>query len=126
MEFNDVYILVTILAICSIGLTLSSLSYFRNIYTQKIIFLNKQLTKLNTEEDIIEYRISEFREFNINIKGGELYPPTVRSRFLINTEYNSLVEKHQKHLRLTDKYIRLIVWFYFSSMVLVGIVHIIS
>lgn len=119
MKFNDIYILVTVLVFCSIGMGLSPFLYFRNIYTQKILFLNEHLSRMTNEGEISSFRISNFYSWNIKILGESQYPPTINSKFLKNRDYKALIEEFQAKLTWIEKFVKLIVKIYFTIMTIV-------
>ncbi|MGD1961735.1 MAG: hypothetical protein ACFB2Y_22955 [Fulvivirga sp.] len=117
MSFNNLLILITVLAGWVIGASYFLYISFRNIYTQKLLYLNEKFSKMNSE-DISKHRISDLRKFRFTMEGEERYPPLVKNDYLKNTEYRELVNGlNNRRIRL-DRIIKKTIFGYLGLLLL--------
>ncbi len=85
----------TIVPIWIVVISYIQFTGFRNIYTQKIRFLNEEFSRLS-EDQIGKYRIGKFKKFRQDMQFESLFPPKVIPENLINQEYENLVTKFNR------------------------------
>lgn len=104
MEITELLLLVIVIVYgISILFLIINYNTFRNIYTQKVLFLNDELRKC---KDITKYSISSFKRFRTDIEFEDLYPPNIVSKNLQNANYKALVESFDNYLTTRDRRIK--------------------
>ncbi len=96
---------------------------YRNIYTQKIMYLNNCLSEVKNLEN---FELSSFHEFKIARTGDIDYPPSIVEKYLRNPTYSQLIEsfnKRRSNLKLLG---RNLIFSYLFILVISWLIHIVT
>jgi len=98
-------ILSMVLAIGVVLISYVLFTRFRNVYTQKVLFLNDEFKNLSTEQ-IVRYRIGRAKRFWAKLEFESLYPPKVITEYLVNEEYQNLIDRLSKKQSALPKIVK--------------------
>lgn len=125
MTLDYLLIGITVLHLGIIGVYCFEYKHFRNIYTQKILFLNETFSGMSAQL-IIEYRISGLRSFTITIQGEEPYPPSIKEAYLVNPEYKALTNELNARRLSLEKMLKKIILTCVILLVAVSVIYVVS
>jgi hypothetical protein len=98
--------------------------YLRNIFIQKILYLNDVFKDLNSDE-IKRFFIGKHIKFRYNIEFEEFNPPTKYSKYLVNESYSKLFAKNEKRIQIFRKVAIVVFYSYTIALSLLFVVYLI-
>lgn len=98
--------------------------YRRNIYTQKILYLNDRLSKLD-EESLIKFRIERYIRIRPHLSYEDHYPPPIKEDYLKNPDYKKLQNSFRKLSRRLGKMAKIFGLIYAIGMSFLGLLYLI-
>ncbi|MFA0961064.1 hypothetical protein AB9P05_04615 [Roseivirga sp. BDSF3-8] len=124
MDFEIVAIGITVFHGIGIVMSIFSFLFFRDIFTQKILFLNEKLEPLDIESRR-HYKIHPYISFGESWKGFG-YPPPFKIQYMINPTYAGLHwELEERRKKLGVRIIKLMISF-LVIMSALGIVYLLA
>lgn len=111
----------------NIGIILFSwYNYRKNIYTQKILYLNEQLRKL-TGKSFTNFQIGVHVKFQAKLRYENCYPPSINQKYIEeNLNYKQEWESFYRLGTRMDKVARVLIFIYFSGISILGLLYLIN
>ncbi len=124
MEVTEL-ILMALVILYGSSILIITVTYnsYRNIYTQKIIYMNDEMRKI---DDKLNYSISPFKKFKPRIKFEEEYPPIIKERNLQNPDYKFIVDSFNNYLIKRDRRIRRLSVIFGILLIFMSAIHLIN
>lgn len=89
MNVYDIIGLITMIYFQSTLFTYFLYTQKKNVYTQKVIYLNRKFSNIN---DVATAKMSKFPSFPIH-KGSNDYPPEIKREYMDNDIYRDIVNR---------------------------------
>ncbi|UZR97136.1 hypothetical protein [Chondrinema litorale] len=100
-------------------------NYRKNIYTQKILYLNEQLRKL-TGKSLTSFQIGVHVKFQPKLRYEDYYPPTIYQKYVEeNLNYKQVWESFDRLGTSMDKTARVLIYIYIPGISILGLLYLI-
>lgn len=126
---------INIIELVSIGLTAvvgqigvyAMVWYFykRNIFTQKILFLNQKLKSLEGKS-LVSFRIGRYVKFQPSLSFESSYPPSINRNYLLNnSQYKKVKDDFYRLCHDLKRLARILTLCYLFGIIFLGIIYLI-
>ena len=101
-------------------------NYRKNIYTQKILYLNEQLRKL-TGKSLTSFQIGVHVKFQPKLRYEDYYPPTIYQKYIEeNLNYKRVWESFDRLGNSMDKTARVLISIYIPGISILSLLYLIN
>jgi len=92
----------------------------RNIFTQKVLFLNEELSRLPESEEN-KYKIGKYVRFRVRREYE--YPPRIKQKYSNHPEYRNLILKFEQRTKLLNSISINVLYVYCILLLILGVLY---